>query len=259
MEKLNKQILTISLGSFLLILSSFALAQMRIGTVVASSGSVYALNQIGQKTALHRNSPVFLNDVITTESNGKIHVKFNDDTYVSLQPSSKYSVSDFKFANEAPKNNKYVGNILQGALVTISGQGKAENYKYNSPLAIIGVRGTGFAMKIEPKQKFQDLLVFRGYVAVSSIRSKQIPAALFRPQTMLVGIGQKLNAVTISNTGQITKLPRPFTLSATPTPKGYITPPNMNKVDYTSTIVSPGVQNATPIPLDIGPPGSVAL
>lgn len=252
MVKVKKNILII-LGAFLFLLSA-AIFAAPIGTVISSYGKVYAQNQAGNRITLKRNSPVFLNDLIVTEEGGQVQVRFNDDSYIFLKQLSQYKVSEFKFNKENPRDNRYTGNIVKGALISLSGQGKPNNYQYNTPLAIIGVRGTGFAYKTG---EADDLLVFRGFVLVKTVKAKGIPPHLFRSQSMLVGIGQKLNAVSINRNGRITKLagllsflPQELKTHPVNVSHGVITPTAVSNV-FSNPITAP-FQGPPPMP---GVPG----
>lgn len=270
-KQIKNLILVSTVGVLVLIFVGAVSAQNSapIGTVVASYGKVFAQNQAGKRTALNRNSSVFLDDLVVTEENGKIQIRFNDDTYVFLKPMSQYKVSEFKFRKENPKDNRYTGNIIRGTLVSISGQGKPNNYQYNSPLAIIGVRGTAFALTIHPKKEdlkkvnlgkietlpeSEDLLVFHGLVSVKSVRPKEIPPSLFRSQSMLVGAGQPFNGVSINNLGRISKLKGAFVLpfeaakTKFKSPKvtqGVLTPSAVSNV-FSNPLTPPPGQTGTP-------------
>ena len=182
---------------------AFATEQPSIGSVIMVQGKVYAQNLKHQTRILQRRSKIYLKDIIVTSNNSKVQLRLNDDSIVVLQPQSQFSVSSFSFDRKAPQKNKYVGNIVKGALTNISGQGKADNYQLKSPLAAITFRGTGIYVNLITKNNLpisQEVNVFKGYVTIQSICA---PGTTCRPQITNVGVGQKITAATIDITGRI--------------------------------------------------------
>lgn len=181
--------------------------QPAIGSVIMVQGQVYAKNLANVSRALQRRSDVYLKDTIVTLADSKAQLRLNDSSIIVLQPSSQFSVSDFSFNSKEPKNNRYIGNIVQGALINISGQGKPENYQLKSPLSAITFRGTGLFTRLNSKGNVyvsQDLNVFKGYVTVASIcDERRIEREFCVPRQMEVGVGQKMTAATIDAAGHI--------------------------------------------------------
>jgi hypothetical protein len=206
------------LGLIFLPYSLIAAAQQQIGTVIAVQGSVTAQDQAGNKRVLARRAPVFLNDVILTTANGKAQLKLNDDSLIALQPGTRYSVDQFQFNPREPQNNRYVANIVTGTLISISGQGRPDNYQLKGPLAAIVARGTGYAVQLLDNQKHlpvqQNVQVFEGYVDVTSLCPKY--KQLCTVQTVSVGIGKAMAAVSVNTRGQISEYKGPSLLLTSP-------------------------------------------
>ena len=80
-----------------------------------------------------------------TLANSQAQLKLKDETIISLKPNTKYSVSVFKLDKKKPQNNRYVGKLIEGVLISISGQGKNsthDNHILKTPIVTIAVRGT---------------------------------------------------------------------------------------------------------------------
>ncbi|EKE04803.1 MAG: hypothetical protein ACD_20C00001G0002 [uncultured bacterium] len=115
-----------------------------IGMIISTQGNVYATNTAGIKRSLSRRSEFYLHETIITKENSKTQLRFKDDTIVSLKPNTKYSVSAFNVDVKNPKNNKYIGNLVEGALISLSGQGEHGDSKIQTPIVTIAIRGTFF-------------------------------------------------------------------------------------------------------------------
>jgi hypothetical protein len=175
-----------------------------IGLMIFTQGQVIAIDQTGQQRALQRKSEIYLHDKIITQTNSKAQIKLQDDSIIVLQPSSEFYISNFSFNKWSPHTNKYVGNIIKGALINISGQGRAENYQLRSPLTTIAFRGTGLATRINIKNNLpfnQEIYVFQGYVTVQN-KCKNAAEAC-KPYSIDIGVGQNINSAIINFNGKL--------------------------------------------------------
>ncbi len=93
---------------------------------------------------------LFVNDVIETGSDGGIGITFVDNTVFSTGPSSQIALDEFQF-----DSNDFRGAMLadmrQGTLAVVSGdiaRSTPGAMKIKTPTAILGVRGTTFAVQV---------------------------------------------------------------------------------------------------------------
>jgi hypothetical protein len=93
---------------------------------------------------------LFVNDVIETGSDGGIGITFIDNTVFSAGPSSQIALDEFQF-----DSNDFRGAMLadmrQGTLAVVSGdiaRSTPGAMKIKTPTAILGVRGTTFAVQV---------------------------------------------------------------------------------------------------------------
>lgn len=181
--------------SFLFSEMAWAVTPLAIGKAIFVQGQAAAINSTGNKRVLQRGADLFLHDRIVTEESSKIQLRLHDDSVIVVQPSSEFYVSEFAFDKKSPRNNKYVGNLVKGVLINISGQGDPKNYQLQSPLTTIAFRGTGLATKLIAMNNIavnQEVYVFQGYVAVTSGLER-----------INIGSGQQMNSALINKTGKI--------------------------------------------------------
>jgi hypothetical protein len=183
----------------------FAATQPSIGVAISVQGQVVAVNKENQKRVLQRGSNLYLHDKVVTQQASKVQLKLRDDSLIVVQPLSEFYVSEFSFDKGSPRNNKYVGNIVKGALINISGQGK--NYQLQSPLTTIAVHGTRFATKLITQGKLltnQEVYVFEGAGNVSNrCASVSNRCAGCVPGNLDVGVGLASNIATVNMMGKI--------------------------------------------------------
>ncbi|CAL7962617.1 hypothetical protein GAMM_30100 [Gammaproteobacteria bacterium] len=181
-----------------------AATQPSIGEVVSAQGLVAAIDQANQTRSLQRHATIYLHDRIVTQQDSKAQLRLQDDSVIVVQPASEFYVSEFSFSRSAPGNSKYVGNIVKGALINISGQGETKNYRLHSPLTTITFRGTGLATKLISRDTVlinQEIYVFQGYVAVNNRCENVIGSC--EPSSISIGVGQQINSAVVNMAGKI--------------------------------------------------------
>lgn len=90
-------------------------------------------------------------DVLKTLDGASMGVLFRDDTSISMGPKSEIRIDEFVFA-PAEKELSLVTKISRGTAAIISGQIAKldpDSMRVETPLTIIGVRGTRFVVKVE--------------------------------------------------------------------------------------------------------------
>ena len=92
-----------------------------------------------------------LNDVLQTGADGRLGVILEDGTRIALGPNTELKVDQFVYQ---PAQGKFglVLRLGRGVLAYISGriaQFSAESVSIETPVGIIGLRGTHFAVSIE--------------------------------------------------------------------------------------------------------------
>ncbi|GGY08058.1 FecR family protein [Pseudoduganella dura] len=112
------------------------------GRVVFVTGKA----DIAEKAAT-LNAAVQEGDEIVTGSDGYVYIKTIDNGFFILRPNSRARVAAYHIDNNDPASNRVKLELKNGVARAISGQGvKAarQNFRFNTPVAAIGVRGTDF-------------------------------------------------------------------------------------------------------------------
>ncbi|HEX5056194.1 MAG TPA: FecR family protein [Gammaproteobacteria bacterium] len=136
---------------FILILAASmqpASANTAAGRVVFSSGNSTATSPAGERRALKQGDIVQSGDKLQTD-NGQLQVRFSDSGFLSLKPKSQIVINEYAFNGREDGTEKAFFSLLKGSLRAVSGAIGKHNksaYKYQTPVATIGIRGTAFVL-----------------------------------------------------------------------------------------------------------------
>lgn len=98
---------------------------------------------------IQRGDPIYAGDRIETESNGHVHLRFSDDALVSVRPNSRLKIHRYDYDPSRPSASVVKFELEEGVTRAISGKAAKEardNFRLNTPIAAIGVRGTDFVV-----------------------------------------------------------------------------------------------------------------
>ncbi len=90
-------------------------------------------------------------DTLTTGANGVLAVVFKDDTILAMGPDSKIVLDDFAFSPAEGKLS-FITRMLRGTVSCMTGiiaRLAPEAVRFETPVALIGIRGTKFAVRVE--------------------------------------------------------------------------------------------------------------
>jgi hypothetical protein len=129
------------------------LAQQPIpaGHVKIASGSAFIVRQ-DVSVAARPGEPVFATDALRTGADGTIGVTLKDDTRLSLGPSSEVRLERYVYA-PGEGGFEMVLKFVRGASAYVSGRMAKlapDSIRLETPSAIVGVRGTTVAIRVEP-------------------------------------------------------------------------------------------------------------
>ena len=117
------------------------------GRVVISTGSNEIERADGSIELLKTRSHIYSGDTIRTGKKGRIHIRFSDDSTLSLKPDSEFSINDYRFKQESSSNGNADYSLLKGGmrkLTGLIGKKKQESYQVRTSVATIGIRGTSY-------------------------------------------------------------------------------------------------------------------
>jgi hypothetical protein len=128
--------------------AGFATAEDSAGMVVASRGEVIAVSNGGSRI-LKQGDFIYINDEIMTADRSFAVLQFVDGAKVTVRPDSLMIVETYIYNGD--ENDAATLNLVSGGLRVITGamaKTNPENYKVRTPVALMGVRGTEFAVML---------------------------------------------------------------------------------------------------------------
>jgi len=132
-----------------------------VARVVWVHGTFKATGADQKSRSLIKAAPIYLHDTLTTDSTTEAQIVFSDDTLMTFNPSSQFYVNDYYYNNSKATNKgsvgKYVMNLVEGGFRTITGliaKANPTDYRVNTPVATIGVRGTDYAISLRNGELF---------------------------------------------------------------------------------------------------------
>lgn len=130
----------------LLLYGEAAAAPEPIAKVIFAVGEVTAQDNSGATRPLERRGVIFQGDILTTSAGARCQIRFSDGSLLALPESSQFRVDEYSYG-EPDGNEKAIYSLLKGGMRTITGaigKKEKENYKVNTPVATIGIRGTAY-------------------------------------------------------------------------------------------------------------------
>lgn len=136
---------------------AFAGASKPAGTVDEITGLAEAKNGQDAPRKLVKGAPVFAQDVISTPTaKDKARISFVDGSALEIGPESMVALKDFAY-DEANKDNSRQSIAMgKGIFRFVTGKVVAQNpdnLKIESPLSVIGIRGTTTDHWIQTREK----------------------------------------------------------------------------------------------------------
>jgi len=128
----------------------FAQEAAPAGHVKVASGSAFIVRQ-NATVAARPGDPVFATDALRTGADGTVGVTLQDDTRLSIGPSSEVRLERYVYA---PGEGGFgmVLNFVRGVAAYVSGRMAKlapNSIRLETPAAIVGVRGTTVAIRVE--------------------------------------------------------------------------------------------------------------
>lgn len=149
-----------------------------VGVVTFAVGGV-ELQRAGKAERMQQGAAVMAGDRIRTGNDGYVHLRMQDQGFISIRPSSVLIVQDYSYNPENAADNKVRLQLEKGVVRTISGKaGEAarERYRFNTPVAAIGLRGTDYV--VQASAEATRVSVLKGAVIVSPFGQDCSPVAI---------------------------------------------------------------------------------
>jgi hypothetical protein len=144
---MHQQAILRTLGWALIAFSAaFATAAQAAANVQSMRGDV----RVGDQR-VNPNDRITSGASITTGAGAQAVLRFDDGQVVVLNENTTFRITDFRFRQEEPRNDRGVFDLLRGALRVISGAVASRSrdaFQLRVPQATIGIRGTDFMVAI---------------------------------------------------------------------------------------------------------------
>lgn len=165
-------LLKIALAAGSLCLFAHSAVAAEAGKVVFVTGEV----QVGGRAAM-QDGAVQEGDRLTTGADGYVYVKTVDNGFLILRPNSAARVVAYSIDKNDPSKTQVKLELTKGVARAISGQGvqqAKQNFRFNTPVAAIGVRGTDFTVYTD--QQTSRVSVVSGGVVMSGFGANCLAA-----------------------------------------------------------------------------------
>ena len=120
-----------------------------IAQVKTATGQVAVL-RAGERLPANVGEKLFEKDVIETGPDGAIGITFVDNTVFSTGPNSQLALDEFQF-DSSNFRGSMLADMRRGTLAVVSGditRSSPGAMKIKTPTAVLGVRGTTFAVQV---------------------------------------------------------------------------------------------------------------
>lgn len=159
----------------ILIISAFAFAAAahgaEAGKVIFAAGAAQVADKAGAE-----GTSVQEGELLTTGKDGFLYVKTIDNGLFILRPNTKARIVSYRIDAKNPANTRIKLELLSGVARSKSGDAvklARQNFRFNTPVAAIGVRGTDFTVYTDDETS--RVAVLTGGVVVSGFAGNCSP------------------------------------------------------------------------------------
>lgn len=153
--------------------STSAMAQTdAAGRVMFVVGTASKHADAGIERTVTKEMVVHRGDKLRTSSDAHIYIRMSDGALLVMRPDSSLSIDLWKYNAEKPEQSQIKYTLHSGLSRYVSGRGSQaakDQFRFNTPLAAIGVRGTDFTVLASPA--VTEVSVRSGGVVVSGFGS----------------------------------------------------------------------------------------
>ena len=123
------------------------------GKVMFVTGGASRQTDSGPLQPVLRDGEVRQGDQLATASDGYVYVRMVDGALLVLRPGSRLRIDHWQYNPDHPEQSQIKYTLHQGVSRYVSGKGSQaarERFRFNTPMAAIGVRGTDFTVLARP-------------------------------------------------------------------------------------------------------------
>jgi hypothetical protein len=138
-------------AAIMLIVTPFVRADgAPIAQIKTVSGDA-AIMRNGTRVPVKVGDPVYEQDTIETGDGGSIGLTFTDNSVMSAGPNSEIDMAEYRF-DSSNFNGAMLADMRKGTVTMVSGdiaRSSPGAMRVKTPAAMLGVRGTRFAIEVE--------------------------------------------------------------------------------------------------------------
>ncbi len=126
-------------------------SKRKVGYIVRQEGQASVKDQNGDIQGLEINSQIYEGDRITTAKGANLYILMDDGAEIYLKGDSVIKISEYVITSEADSGSSSILDLIRGGLRKITGAIGASalsNYRVQTGLATIGIRGTEYVIKL---------------------------------------------------------------------------------------------------------------
>lgn len=119
------------------------------GRVVFVSGPAQLVGADGSRRPAVAGLPVYQGERVETGADAYVHLRMIDNAFVAVRPESRLSIELYEYRADQPAASRIKLLLHGGNARTVSGKGgeaAKQNYRFNTPVAAIGLRGTDYTV-----------------------------------------------------------------------------------------------------------------
>ena len=121
-----------------------------VARIAFMSGKLTVAGRTGSTRNMLLGGSLFEGDVLETAPRSVAVIVFLDESRVTLRADSKLRIDEYAYNREKPAQSNAFMRFLRGGIRVVSGliaKARPRNYRLQTPVATIAVRGTGFELK----------------------------------------------------------------------------------------------------------------
>ena len=141
-----------------------------VATVTLVLGKAYVDSQAHGRELIAAGSQITVGDQITTQANSRVHLRFVDGATMAVRNDSQLEILSYQYDAAKPEASKVKFNLVKGVTRAISGdaaKSARDQFRLNTPIAAIGVRGTDFV--VSATQTSTRALVNEGIIVMAPL------------------------------------------------------------------------------------------
>jgi len=125
-----------------------------VGRVAYVKGELKAISGSGAAHLLSKGGPLYKGDKLITGDDSYAVLAFRDEGRMTLKANTEFHIEKLEFDPDSPDEGSAFFRLVKGglrALTGIIGKGDQVAYQVATPVATIGIRGTGFDLQCQGK------------------------------------------------------------------------------------------------------------